>query len=73
MEIVLQDERSGLFLGDEREWVETSRDARKFANGSEAVRFANAARFSPRVRMVARYERPRHSILMPLVGSLANY
>ena len=33
MQIVLQHEANGLFLGEEREWVETSRDARKFSNG----------------------------------------
>jgi hypothetical protein len=73
MEIVLQHERNGLFLGEERGWVETSQEARKFASGNEAVRFANAAHFAPHVRIVARYERNRQAILLPLAGSLANY
>jgi hypothetical protein len=72
MEIILQHERSGLFLGGEREWVAKSQDARKFASGNEAVRFAHAARFAPEVRMVARYERNRLAILLPLMGTVAN-
>jgi hypothetical protein len=73
MEIVLQDERNGLFLASEQEWVAKSQDARKFVNGREAVRFAKAAHFTPRVRIVARYERNHLAILLPLIGSLAKY
>jgi hypothetical protein len=73
MEIVLQHEANGLFLSDEQEWVETSREARKFASGIEAVRFAKAARFTMKVRMIARYEQNQNAILLPLVGSLVNY
>jgi len=73
MQIVLQHEANGLFLGEEREWVETSRDARKFSSGREAVRFAKAARFARNVRMIARYEQNQNAILLPLIGSLVNY
>ena len=73
MEIVLQHHANGLFLGEEREWVHTSREARKFSNGGEVVRFARAARFARDVRMVARYAQNEHAILLPLIGSLTNY
>ena len=75
MQIVLQHEANGLFLGEEQDWVETSREARKFLNGTEAVRFAKAARFTTNVRMIARYEQSQNqnAILLPLIGSLANY
>lgn len=73
MEIVLQHQSSGLFLGGEQEWVGTSREARKFSSAIEAVRFARAARFTRSVRIVVRYERTQGAILMPLMGSLAHY
>ena len=73
MEIVLQHQSNGLFLGEEQQWVGTSREARKFSSATEAVRFAKAARFTRSVRIVVRYERKQHAILMPLIGSLAHY
>lgn len=70
MEILLQHRATGHFVAEEQDWVEASRDARKFRNAAEAVRFANAARFAPQVRLIARFDRDRYRILMPLLGSL---
>jgi hypothetical protein len=73
MDIILQHRITGLYFAQDKDWVSANQQAHAFPTAREAVRFANAQRFAPQVRLVARMEQNRYRILMPLIGSLPSH
>ena len=70
MEILLQHAQTGLFAREAGNWTEHSADAAVFSSAGEATHFAVSAGIAREARLVARFDRETHRILLPLLGAL---